>query len=396
MSLLAYSAKVIIPTPITPSMIVSSSAAEPAVGETVYSASEVLAKGEERYLASTHRIYRSLRGDLYPCAITAASPGKVSLQGYLDADGAPKAIPANTPIAFRNVGGALPTGLAANTVYYTKAASATLEVEVAATPGGTSINTTGGTGQQYAILYPNKGNSPDTSPFWWYDERPTNKFAEFDELVDTPTTVSGTHTLVLEPGLITGFACLELVGANLHVEAVAGGETVYEHDFPLTNVLLGDGDAAYMFELIVQLREVSETDLPPYDAEWTFTLTGSGDVARGVIVVGTSYGIGTLITGARTGFSSYSEVRTNTVTGKSEIDRKRRVRAASGILEVEREATYAINRVGDMLNNVLAVYILTPDDARRGQFTVYGLASDFTEVASEYVTSGFSFACRGF
>ncbi len=67
--------------------------------------------------------------------ITIASPGVVSWSSH--------ALLAGMPVVF-NTTGALPTGIVAGTTYYVLAAGLTANVfEIAATPGGTAINTSG-------------------------------------------------------------------------------------------------------------------------------------------------------------------------------------------------------------------------------------------------------------
>ena len=69
-------------------------------------------------------------------AISIATPGVVTWNGH--------GLAAGQPVVFTNEGGALPTGLTADTVYYVVATGLTPNAfSVAATPGGAAIDTTG-------------------------------------------------------------------------------------------------------------------------------------------------------------------------------------------------------------------------------------------------------------
>lgn len=80
--------------------------------------------------------------------ISVGTPGVVTWNGH--------GLAAGQPVVFSNEGGALPTGLTADTVYYVVAAGLTANTfSVAATPGGTAIDTTAaGTGKNTASAPP--------------------------------------------------------------------------------------------------------------------------------------------------------------------------------------------------------------------------------------------------
>jgi hypothetical protein len=75
--------------------------------------------------------------------ISAASPAVATLQNFTNTD--PSAFQDNEPISFNTIGTAvLPTGLTVGTTYYVKNwNSTTWTFNISATPGGSSINTTG-------------------------------------------------------------------------------------------------------------------------------------------------------------------------------------------------------------------------------------------------------------
>ena len=130
----------------------------------------------------------------------------------------------------------------------------------------------------------------------WVDIGPTNKYAMFDEeigttsLGDTPIVITSTPN-----SAPVGVALFGIFGAeNINVKAVslASGE-VYNRDIDLIdNSSVVDG-WTYYFEPIVRGDKFILTDIPPYtDATITVTLTGSGEVALGALVIGPQVNIG--------------------------------------------------------------------------------------------------------
>lgn len=88
--------------------------------------------------------------------ITIASPGVITWTAHGLANG--------TPIILRNVGGALPTGLVAGTVYYIVAGT-TNTFELSATQGGSAINTSGSQSGTQTAYYAPYGDGDGSTTF---------------------------------------------------------------------------------------------------------------------------------------------------------------------------------------------------------------------------------------
>lgn len=358
--------RAIISTAISPSMVkTGTTIPEPYGSEVAYDVNKAYAKGEQGY--ANHLIYESLRGDLRACTISNASPAKVGLSGgYLveqtDSDGnvtvVASPVPNGTPVAFRSTG-TLPTGLVANTVYFV-VNSVVANFEVSATPGGTAINTSSaGSGTFSVILSPNKGNAVGELTDWWFEVGPTNRHALFDDDVDTVTRDTGGAgftTYVLEPGQVTGWALFGLVGNTLDVEAKVGGDTVYG---PFTYSLDGSvviDDFTYMFAPFMQRTQVVETDVPPYDATWTFTLHAPGDREIAALKVGESVYLGSVEDGsAVSGYISYTGI-SETAQGRVTLVKRRSVKEVSLSLFLELERVNAAAAAWPRLDGVVSVF----------------------------------------
>jgi hypothetical protein len=144
---------------------------------------------------------------------------------------------------------------------------------------------------------------PENDIVNWLDIGPTNKWAMFDDVVGTITTASsGTLTVVIKPGAISGLALLEVSGSLLTVtmKSGTGGAVVYEKEIML------DGSAItsfydWFFEPYSQRTDIVITDLPWHytTPEITVSITSTNPSSCGVFKVGkvttigdTQYGAG--------------------------------------------------------------------------------------------------------
>jgi hypothetical protein len=89
------------------------------------------------------------------------------------------------------------------------------------------------------------------------------------------------------------------------------GPIVYSRTIVLDGTLIADW-YQYYFEPSVQLESVVLSDLPPYgDAHITVSVTGTGTVKCGVLLVGTFYELGNVQYGATSSITDYSVKETD-------------------------------------------------------------------------------------
>lgn len=151
----------------------------------------------------------------------------------------------------------------------------------------------------------------------WADYGPTNRWAMFDQEVNTQSTVASPLTVVLDPGLVNSLALIELVGtqAEISITDGAAGPTVYSQTISLEQSSVADW-YAYFFEPFSQRATVVLTDLPPYSAaRVTVTITGAGTVKCGGLIFGTVYSLGGTLYGVTAGIRDYSKKTTDETTG---------------------------------------------------------------------------------
>jgi hypothetical protein len=172
--------------------------------------------------------------------------------------------------------GALPTGLTVGTTYYVVGAAANT-FNLAATLGGTAINTTG--------------------------------------------SQSGTHTaiadlcVVVSPGICNGVAVLDVANvSSVKCEMFNGSTFVYTETQTVDDTFISDW-YAYCFEPYAVLTDLIFGPLPPYPnatVKLTFTPTSSGvTINCGVALYGNTVEIGNVEYGATAGITDYSRKETD-------------------------------------------------------------------------------------
>ena len=141
----------------------------------------------------------------------------------------------------------------------------------------------------------NLGNDPTIAinrtgtPPWWIDVSPTNRWAMFDGLINTATTVATPLTVVLQPGFIGAMYLSGLVAENISISIkdAPGGTVVYTYSDSLENSQPPDY-WEYFFSPFRQQDDLFLSDIPPYsNMEVTVTISSvSGNVSCGFFSVG--------------------------------------------------------------------------------------------------------------
>jgi hypothetical protein len=251
-----------------------------------------------------HRIYESLSGGTRTTVtMTIASPCVVTWAAH--------GLASNTPIVFLTTG-ALPTGLTAGTIYYI-IAPLTNSFNVAATPSGSAINTSGSqSGVHTAVASPNK-NKNLTDPLFWLDIGPSNKYAMFDSLNGTVTAhpyqidVSQSYT-----GRVDSLALLNVsnaVSARDIMSTINDG-VVFDETFSMISTAGIDDWFSYFFDDVERKDTLLVTALPAY-ANTTIRViiegNGTSQVQAGHLSIGLAKDLGeTQHDGAQIGIIDYS------------------------------------------------------------------------------------------
>lgn len=136
----------------------------------------------------------------------------------------------------------------------------------------------------------------------WIDYGSTNKWAAFDDKINTVSKWSSPLTFEFTPGefvtAISGFNITGVSSINVTMTDPIDGE-VYNEDFGLTGTSNVYGWYTYYFSAIQVRTFFIATDVPPYkDATITVTLTGPGEISVGALPFGDLITIGNAEYGA--------------------------------------------------------------------------------------------------
>lgn len=241
--------------------------------------------------------------------------------------------------------------------------------------------------------FPPEDNLTGVTPKW-LEIGSTNRWAMFDDSVGVGTTLASPLTVVLQPGLITSLAALELAGTTIDVsyKDEPGGTEVYTASKALDATLIYDW-ASYFFEEFAQLTEWVLDDLPAYlNPEITITITG-GTVECGELKFGRDYELGPVEMGATVGIKDYS-VKTTDAFGRTTMVVRATAKTAQGRLLL---ADGTMSRVYALLTRVHAtncVWVGEEGDAF-GPLTLYGPYTDFSIEVIDEETSYCSFQLEG-
>jgi hypothetical protein len=170
----------------------------------------------------------------------------------------------------------------------------------------------------------NVGHPPISSPTWWLDIGPTNRWKMFDLLRNTQTEQASPLTVVLTPGVrVDSLALLGLVGDSVTVAMTNGGTTVYTHTEDLnTRDVLDWYD--YFFLPFGNIPSLVLFDLPPYSGGViTVDITAaSGNAKCGSLVVGSNVFIGDIRYNAESDALNFSTVERDAFGNSTLIPRR--------------------------------------------------------------------------
>jgi len=234
-----------------------------------------------------------------------------------------------------------------------------------------------------SLLGSNTGNSPTdvSSPTYWIDAGPTNRWAVFDLSVNKSTVQADNITYVLEPNTaINTLAILNALSAtilNITMFSPATGSPgiVYERTVDLTDLPRTPDWWAWFYGTKVERTQSILLDLPSYsDCVVKIELIGGTDLSLGEIIIGQqqNFGIGVNY-GARVGIQDYSRKETNDFGDTVLIQRAFAKRANFNLL-INKNETDTLQNV---LSRIRAVPVLWIASSDHESTTVFGFYKNF-------------------
>ena len=193
----------------------------------------------------------------------------------------------------------------------------------------------------------------------WLDVGPTNRWAMFDQALGTATTSTAPIAVTVVANAVTGVALLDVIGTTARVQT--GG-------YDRTIAVVG-GTAILL-------------DLPGLGAAVTVTVSGSGTVSIGTLLVGAVTSLGITEASPTAGITDFSRKDVDDFGQVSLVERAWSKKMAVQALI----RTDAIDLVADRIASVRArpsLWIGQPDVA---SLTLYGFFRDFSIEAGESVS----------
>lgn len=210
----------------------------------------------------------------------------------------------------------------------------------------------------------NVGHTPISSPTWWLDIGPTNRWKMFDILRNTQTDQASPLTVVFAPGMrVNSLALLGLVATSATISMTSGGPTVYSYTVNLNKREVLDW-YDYFFDPFNTQPSVALFDLPAYsNGIITITLTNTtGSVKCGGVVVGTFVYIGDVQYNAESDALNFSTVERDAF-GNSLLIPRRSVPKTQQTIFCEKGRIDKVRDLRTALNAVPALWCAVEDSS---------------------------------
>ncbi len=297
------------------------------------------------------------------------------------------ALPEGTPVTLSTTG-ALPTGLAAGTVYFVTDPTADT-FKLSASIGGGPIVTTGTQSGTHTVtaqihrnyeslIASNVGNNPlaDAAGTKWLDLGPTNRWAPFDTLRSTGATDAGPMSYVITPGeRVDGCAVAGLVATSLTVSVSVSGSPVYSRTVDLSTRSVANW-YEHFFSPFTYRSTYAFFDLPPYTTGVISVVAARsvGPVSMGVVVLGRSIYLGETQYSPTASALNFSTIERNAY-GDAVLIKRRSVPKVSLRSRIRKEDAAKVVAAQSALNATPAFYSGI-DDNTHGYFeplSVFGV-----------------------
>lgn len=185
----------------------------------------------------------------------------------------------------------------------------------------------------------NVGKTPGLNPTWWSYVSATNKYKAFDKANSTQTTNSTSIYYKLVTGVsVPSIAALNLTGATaVHLKVTDPTYGVI-HDAVTDLSPLQQGSDWWSWTFGARSSSTVSISLSTPatpSSQIEITLTGTSELAVGVILLGQEYSVGTGVKyGARVGIQDYSRKETN-IWGDTVLDQRAFAKRANFDMELE-------------------------------------------------------------
>lgn len=224
-----------------------------------------------------------------------------------------------------------------------------------------------------------------SSPPYWLDTGPTNRWGMLDDSVSTLTTSAGSSmTIVLSPGRMDTLGLLDVDASEVRVQlsTIADG-TFYDVTHSMTDrEVLTDSWSTYFYGGFINKSTLVLPELPVSVAV-TLTLTfskSSGTVACGLVTFGLSSVLGETQYGAKIGIIDYSRKETDAF-GRTTLVQRSFAKTMDVALYLNRSQVDAVSRKLAEVRSTACLWVAANE--QYDSLSVYGFFRDWS-IGIEY------------
>lgn len=216
-----------------------------------------------------------------------------------------------------------------------------------------------------SLIAGNIGHSPESSPTYWLDVGPTNRWAMFDEALGTATgAATGPMVVTFSVAGIGALALLDTTCDSVRVEVIHASATVYDQ------TLAADGGSLKFL------------DLPVVAGTVRVTIAGAGAISVGTLLIGDIVGLGLTEASPTAGITDFSRKQVDDFGEVTIVQRGWSKRmTAKALIDTE-----ALDIVADRIAAVRARPVLWIGDADIDGLTIFGFFRDFSIEVGETVS----------
>ncbi len=197
----------------------------------------------------------------------------------------------------------------------------------------------------------NAGNDPEGASGQWIDIGPTNRWAMFDEALGTSTIKADGISVTLNSAAADSVALLDVVGTSVRVQTAG-----YDRTLPV-----GSGAITFL-------------DLPGTGGQITVTISGTGPVSVGTLLVGRTVSLGETEANPSAGINDFSRKETDDFGEVTIVERAWAKRmSAQAVIRND-----AVDLVANRIAAVRARPALWIGNEGTDSLTVYGFFRNFS------------------
>lgn len=226
----------------------------------------------------------------------------------------------------------------------------------------------------------NTGNTPESSPTWWLDVSPTNKWAMFDTSVGSVTSDGTPIVVEITPGEAIDSIALLDVGGSTTIEVLVenGATTVFSETYDMSDDAVLLDWYMYFFEAIEVKEQLIVQNIPPYSgAVITITINADTTAQCGTLVLGSMKPLGCTRYGASVSIIDYS-IKETDAFGITTVTERTYAKRLEAQIELKNTAIDYVTKALTGIRALPVVWIADNDTGMADSLILYGFYKDWS------------------